>query len=139
MKSFIKVISSILIAAVVLAACAMTPRVSSWESPQGFTKEQVFNAAIQAGGQNGMKTTASDRESGTMSFSKAIGEGDMILSAQIAEANGIVNVQTTGNFAGRIALAGLHEEVITNFHVLLFRNLKISDPAAKNVRIEVLK
>ncbi len=139
MKSFVKGIGSILTVTIMLCACAITPRVSSWESPQGFTKAQVFNAAIQAGGQNGMKTTASDRESGTMSFSKTIGKGDMILSAQVTEANGIVKVQTTGNFAGDIAIAGLHEEVIRNFHVFLFRNLNISDPSARNVRIEQMK
>jgi hypothetical protein len=99
----------------------------------------VFNAAIQAGGQNGMKTSASDRESGTMSFSKHIGKGDMILSVQIVQVGGIINVQTTGNFAGDIAIAGLHEEVIRNFHVFLFRNLNIEDPSARNVRISEVK
>lgn len=122
-----------------LCACAITPRVSSWDSPKGFTKSQVFNAAIQAGGQNGMKTTSSDRESGTMSFSKTIGDGDMILSVQIAEKDGVINVRTTGNFAGGVAIAGLHEEVIRNFHVFLFRNLNIEDPSARNVRIEEMK
>ena len=86
-----------------------------------------------------MKTTSSDRESGTMSFSKTIGEGEMILSAQITEANGIVNVNTTANYAGDIAIAGLHEEVIHNFHVFLFRNLNITDPSAMNVRISQMK
>jgi hypothetical protein len=134
--SVLKRIFCILVATVLLCSCAVTPRVSSWNSPKGFTKSQVFNAAIQAGGQNGMKATASDRESGTMSFSKHIGKGDMILSVQVAEAAGIVNVQTTGNFAGDIAIRGLHEEVIRNFHVFLFRNLNIEDPSARNVRIE---
>ena len=133
------IIGNILLVTVLISACAITPRVSSWDSPKGPTKTQVFNAALQAGGQNGMKTTASDRESGTISFSKIIGKGDMILSVQIVDAQGIINVRTTGNFAGDIAIAGLHEEVIRNFHVFLFRNLNILDPSARKVRIEKMK
>ena len=131
-----KNICGVLIMTILLWSCAITPRVSTWDSPDGFTKSQVFNAALQAGGQNGMKTTASDRESGTMSFSKVIGKGDMILSVQVAEKSGIINVQTTSNYAGDIAIVGLHEEVIRNFHVFLFRNLNIENPSARNVKIE---
>jgi hypothetical protein len=139
MKALLRSMFSLLIPSIILCGCAMMPRTSSWESPRGFTKDQVFNAAIQAGGQKGMKTTSSDRESGSMSFSETIGGGDMILSVQVVEANGIVKVQTTANFAGDIAIAGLHTEVIRNFHVLLFRNLNISDPSARNINIEVVK
>lgn len=85
-----------------------------------------------------MKTASSDRESGTMSFSKIIGSGDMILSTRISEANGIVKVQTTANFT-EVTIAGLHDEVILNFHVSLFNNLNILNPSARNVEIVDVK
>ena len=139
MKLLRKNVGAAVILAVVLCGCAITPRVSTWQSPTRFDKGQVFNAALQAGGQNGMKTTASDRESGTMSFSKTIGKGDMILSVQIVDSDGTIRVQTTANFAGDIAIKGLHEEVIRNFHVFLFRNLGISDTSERNVVFETMK
>jgi hypothetical protein len=55
-----------------LAACTVTPRVSTWNSPQRFKKVQVFNAALQAGTESGWQPTSSDRETGTMSFTKRI-------------------------------------------------------------------
>ncbi len=36
-----------------LAACAVAPRFSTWDGPRNFTKDQVFNAALQAGIDNG--------------------------------------------------------------------------------------
>ncbi len=139
MERFLKREVVLLLAAFALCSCAVAQRVSSWECPQRFNKAQVFNAALQAGGQNGMKTTASDRESGTMTFSKPIGAGEMVQSVQILEApNGIIKVQTTAHYANpkSLALAGLHEEIINNFHVYLFQNLNITTPTEQNVRIE---
>ena len=139
MKSFLKGMSSILIVTILLCACEMTPRVSSWESPRGFTKAQVFNASIQAGGQLSMMTAASDRESGTISFVKKVGKGEMSLNVQVTDVNGIVKVQTTAHYGGGVGIAGENEEKIRDFHELLFRNLNISDPSAKNIIIEQLK
>lgn len=139
MKHPMRNLGAWLIALFILSACAVTPRVSLWETPKRYSKSQVYNAALQAGGQTGMKTTASDRESGTMSFSKHIGKGDMILSVQIVDKKGDIQVRTTGNYAGGIALAGIHEEVINNFHVMLFRNLDISENSEKNVSITQLQ
>lgn len=136
MRPFSKSVGVILATAILLCACAITPRVSSWNSPKEVTKAQVFNAALVAGGQNGMATSASDRESGTMTFSKQIGRGTFILSVSIVEADGLIKVTTTGNYVGDIAIKGLHEEVIRNFHVFLFRNLNVSNPSEMNVRIE---
>ena len=122
----------ILLGAILLSACAIAPRASSWSSPKQYTKAQVFNAALQAGGQNGYTTTASDRESGTMSFTKKIANGNMILAVQIAQADGAVGVRTTANYAGDIAIKGMHEEAIRNFHIMLFRNLNITNPSELN-------
>jgi hypothetical protein len=131
---------AILFASILLSACAIVPRVSSWDSPKQYSKAQVFNAALQAGGQHGYTATASDRESGTMSFTKKVGKGDLILSVQVTEANGRVGTRTTANFAGGLAIAGLHEEAIRNFHILLFRNLNITESSElNNVRTEELR
>ncbi len=69
----------VVLVAVVLSACAVIPRVSGWDGPPRFTKTEVFNARLQAGPQSGMQTTTSDRESGTMSFTRQIGGGDLIM------------------------------------------------------------
>lgn len=128
-----------IVAAILLCACAVTPRVSSWDSPKRFTKSQVFNASLQAGAQVGMTNTASDRESGVTSFSKQIGKGTMTLNVNITEDKGIIKVRTTARYGGDLAISGLHEEVIQNFHVFLFRNLNITDKSERNIDIEQMR
>lgn len=136
MKKYIPVIIVSIMTSFLLSACAVTPRVSTWESTKQFTKAQVFNAGLQAGGEAGYTTTNSDRESGTLSFTKKIAKGDMILSVRIIDENNIIRVKTTANFAGDIAIAGLHEEAIRNFHILLFRELNIApESEISNVHI----
>ena len=123
----------------ILASCAVVPRTSTWDAPREVGKAKVFNAVLQAGGQSGYATTSSDRDSGTASFSRKIGRGDMILSVRVQDAGGVTKVSTTANYAGTVAIAGLHEESIRNFHVLLFRNLDISDPEKSRLLIQELK
>ena len=120
-----------------LAACAVAPRFSTWDGPKNFTKDQVFNAALQAGIDNGMKTVLSDRQSGTISLVKGIGGGEMALSVRLVDTDGIVRVKTSANFHGEsIAFQGLHEEIINNFHVYLFQALNIDvKENMSNVRI----
>ena len=122
-----------------LSACAVTPRVSTWNSPERFTKAEVFNAALQAGTQCGMSVTSSDRESGTMSFTERVGDGQMNVSVHVTERESVIQVNTTASMGGGLAIAGLHEECIQNFHVMLFRNLNISDPSERNINIELIK
>ena len=121
-----------------LLSCAATPRVSTWQSPKRFTQKEVYNAALQSGNDQGMQLAGSDRESGTMSFRKRVGKGEMVLSVTVKEVDGIVRVRTTASYGGHLAIHGLHEEFIHNFHVFLFRNLGISDDSEKNVNIEQL-
>ncbi len=90
----------VFLAAVVHSGCAVMPRVSSWDGPPRFTKAEVFNAGLQAGPQSGMQTTASDRESGTMSFTRPTGEGQMILNASVTTKGNIVQVRTTASYGG---------------------------------------
>jgi len=130
--------ASVITILITLLSCAVTPRVSVWQSPKRFTQKTVFNAALQAGSDQGMQLAASDRESGTMSFRKLVGKGEMILSVKIQNVHGVVKVLTTASYGGRAAIRGLHEEFLNNFHVFLFRNLGISDTSEKNISIEEL-
>jgi hypothetical protein len=123
----------------VVSGCAVTPRVSNWKSPKNFTQKQVFNAALQAGSDQGMQLSASDRESGTISFRKKSGKGEMILNVTVKTGNGSVQVNTIATYSGGIAISGLHEEYIRNFHIFLFRRLGITDPSKTNVIIEEMK
>lgn len=125
--------------AAVTAACAVTPRVSRWDSPKRFTKAQVFNAALQAGTELGLQATSSDRDAGTISFAKRVGKGQMNVNVNVAERPEATQVRTTANYGGGLAIAGLHEEFIRNFHVLLFRNLGITEPSERNVDVQQLR
>ena len=90
------IIIVLIVASIVLSACAGNPRVSTWDSPKQFTKMQVFNAALQSGGEAGYTTTASDRESGTVSFTKKFGaQGQVMLNVRIADVNTVIRVRTT--------------------------------------------
>ena len=86
-----------------------------------------------------MQTTASDRQSGTMSFTQRVGDKSVILSVNISDSGGKIRVRTVASVGGGLAVKGLHEEFINNFHVFLFRNLNITDAAERNVVFEQLK
>jgi hypothetical protein len=132
-------VAAVVFLTIILTACSVTPRTSNWDSPQRFTKHQVYNAALQAGGMQGMQTTASDRQSGTMSFTRLAGKKTVVLSANITDNSGIIHVSTVVSVGGGLAIRGLHEEYIKNFHVFLFRNLNITDVAERNLVLEQLK
>lgn len=122
----IKISIIITMVALSLIACAFAPRFSTWDGPKNFTKDQVFNAALQAGIDNGMKTILSDQQSGTITFAKGIGRSEMALSVRLLNVDEIIRVKTSANFHGDdIAFQGLHEEIINNFHVYLFQALNI--------------
>lgn len=119
-----------------LSACAVIPRTSTWEGHSRFTKSDVYQAALQAGAENGWQTTASDRDSGTMSFSKPVGRGVMILGVSITKPKDRIIVRTTANYGGDIAIYGMHEEFIRNFHRALFRKLDIADASERIIDIQ---
>jgi hypothetical protein len=122
-----------------LPACAVTPRVSTWDSPPRFKKVEVFNAALQAGTQNGMQPTSSDREAGTMSFTKRVGDASMNFTVNVTEQGNIVQVRSMANYVGGVAVVGEHEKFLKNFHAALFRNLNISDPSERKINVELAK
>jgi hypothetical protein len=122
-----------------VAACAVAPRTSSWEGPKRFTKAQVFNAAMQAGAEQGMQVTSSSEAAGTISMTKRVGDGNMNLNVVIKQDGPVVDVKTTAAYGGGLAIRGLHEEIIRNFHVFMFRNLNITKKEERLVRIDGLK
>ena len=122
-----------------LAACAVAPRTATWDSPKRFTKNQVFNAAMQAGAEIGMQVTSSSKEAGTISMSQRVGDGTMYLNTVIRQEGSIVNVKTTASYGGGLAIRGLHEEKINNLYVVMFRNLNITKQDERSVRISGLK
>ena len=121
-----------------LLSCAVTPRVSTWQSPKGFMQKDVFNAALQAGRDQGMQLAGSDQEAGTMSFHRKLESGEMVFSVTVRDVNGIIQVRTTA-LGGGAANRGLEEETINNFHAFLFRNLGIPNTPEQKVIIDKLK
>ena len=73
-----------------------------------------------------------------MSFVKTIGSVEMAVNVSVKQAGDRVHVTTTAS-TGKVALRGLMEEEIRNFHVLLFRTLGITDMAERNIDIQVAK
>lgn len=131
-----------LLSLLLTASCAVTPRTSAWESPKGkgFTKEAVYTAALLAGAQNGWQALGTDRDAGTMSFMQKFGEEDMVLNAVIVDqGGGNIAVRTTANWSGGLAIRGHHEEFIRNFHVLLFRNLNVSEMSERGIQIQEIR
>jgi hypothetical protein len=58
------------IAALLLSGCWGTPKVSTWAAPKNLTYEQVYNAAVRAGGDNGFTVVSSDRGAGAISMQR---------------------------------------------------------------------
>jgi hypothetical protein len=122
-----------------LLSCAVTPRVSTWQSPKRFMQKDVFNAALQAGRDQGLQLAGSDQEAGNLSFHRKFESGEMVLSVTVRDINGIVQVRTTALGREGAAKPGLEEETINNFHGSLFKNLGISSTSEQNVIIDKLR
>ena len=118
-----------------LTGCEVAPRTSFWHAPQRYSRDAVVRAAVQAGAQEAMQLAFVDRKSGTMSFETRSGNGQMVLSVNVAGTNGHVTVQATAALGGDIGIAGLDKEFIDNFYVLLFRDLDITSPNERRVGI----
>lgn len=121
-----------------LLSCVVTPRISTWQSPKRFMQKDVFNAALQAGRDQGMQLAGSDQVAGTLSFHRKLESGEMALSVTVRDINGIVQVRTTA-LGGKAANPALQEETINNFHAFLFRNLGIPNTPEQKVIIDKLK
>ncbi len=67
-----------------LSACAGTPKISTWSSPNTVTLEQVYNAAMIAGTDNGFTVYNQDRSSGLISLKKEAYAGDKMVDHRMA-------------------------------------------------------
>ena len=144
----LKTCGTIFLLSVFISACTLPTRVSSWDSPRGFTKTEVLNAVILAGAQSGMHVAHSDQEKGIITFHARItghfgtrGKGGITQHVQVRDNQGVVNVQTTNDLRksfGDYPLSPrlFFEKFIGRFHKLLFKNLNILDPSATKYRIE---
>lgn len=94
---------------------------------------------MQAGAELGMQVVSSSKEAGTISLTQRVGDGNMNLNAVIRQEGPIVTVKTTAAYGGGLAIRGLHEEIINNFHIVIFRNLNITKQEERLVRIDGLK
>jgi len=128
--------------------CAGTPKVSNWTSPQNFTTDDVFNAALVAATENKFTVVSQDKSAGIMSLKKQEYGGDKmaerVMSVRVKQdgENVVVSTKVSGSDFGIIegSLGGLvHKELTNNFYVYLFRELGIDDPAQRNVVIESAK
>ena len=125
----------VLVAFLALTGCEVAPRTSFWHAPGRYSRDAVVSAAVQAGAQEAMQLSFVDRKSGTMSFETRSGDGQMVLSVNVAGTNGHVTVQATSALGGDIGIAGLDNEFINNFYVYLFRDLNITRRSEKEVEI----
>jgi len=140
MKFFTKCIASlavIFMSMLILEGCAVSPRFSSWDAPTRLTYKQVVDAAIRAGGEQGMQLGATDRESGSIGFSQNVADVVVVLSVSVKKMpDNRIQVQTTVT-TSNIGVMGIHEEFINKFHAGLFRNLGIASSSESNVSIRM--
>jgi hypothetical protein len=120
---------------VMFVACQMVPRVSQWAAPEPLTVEQVFQAALRAGAQNGFSITSQDRQSGIVTMERQVADKRIFMALTLRKPAERVQVYTTIR-SDKIVIAGLYEEITRNFYVYLFRELQITDPAQRNVDIK---
>ena len=120
---------------VFLLGCQITPRVSQWAAPSRLSADEVFQASLRAGAQNGYAITTQDRTSGVATMEKTVGKLRMIMSVFVQKPGDRVQVATNVHAGGGIPIAGLYEETTRNFYTYLFRELLISDPADRQIEI----
>jgi hypothetical protein len=97
--------------------------------------DEVFQASLRAGAQNGYAITTQDRGSGVVTMEKTVGKLRMIMSVFVQKPGDRVQVSTNVKAGGGVPIAGLYEETTRNFYTYLFRELVISDPADRKVEI----
>lgn len=139
MKKKNRIMGLVFILFFLLTACAVTPRLSTWKAPKSFTQDVVFSAAVQAGIQQGMQMSASDRETGTISFRKSAEGSKVNLGVRVETVGNRVQVRTTADLADDFAIKGTHERVIRSYHDSLINILNIKDLSEREINIEVIK
>ncbi len=125
--------------------CWGTPKISRWTAPENVTLDQVFNAALRAGTENGFTIVNSDRTAGVISMKKQAYSGDKMTERylsvrlnQIARKT-VISTKVLGSDFGIIegAMGGaVHGEITHNFYVYLFRELNINQLVDNVIIIE---
>lgn len=125
--------------------CAGTPKISLWTAPNNITYDQIYNAALRAGTENGFTVVNADKTAGVISMRKEVYAGDrqaerrMSVLLKQTEGKVVISTKITSSSAGIIegTLGGaVHKEMTHNFYVYLFRDLNITDPSLRNIEIE---
>lgn len=139
MQNLFKSLAVALLAIFLLSACAISPRSSDWTSPKKFTQAQVFNAAVSAGGEmGGYSATSVDRSAYNLTLTRPFADKKMTVTVHVRDQGGNIHVNAFAIF-NDIAISGVYEETIKNFHVALFRNLNIDQSEMSNVVIQEAK
>ena len=127
-----------------LSACAGTPKTSTWYSPITLKLEQVYNAALIAGTDNGFTVYNQNREAGLISLKKEVIDGDETvvrsMTVKITTFGNKIKVSTkvSGSNSGIVegALGGtLHKGMTRAFYDCLFKELGITETNFQNVII----
>ena len=139
MKTKVSIFVLNFVAILSLFACAITPIAGNWESPNRFTIEQVFDAAVRAGSLNGYIVASQDRNAGTISLSKPTKgldarQGSRTMTVIITGSTGRIVVRTN-IMADVNTLAPVLNEETNNFYVYLTRELGITNPAERQVTV----
>ena len=135
---FLKMQVVLIACLVVLAGCAVAPRVGLWEAPKRYTKNDVFNAIVLAGVDHGLHLTIKDKDLGIVSFWFRAGDGEGALNFQLSEEAGQIVVRTSSAYGGILAIAGELENNIRIIYKSIYEKLNINDVAEKNLQIKIL-
>lgn len=121
-------------------------KVSQWMSPNNVNMDQLYNAAVRSGAENGFTIINSDKVAGVISMRKGTygAEGhspERRMSVRLKQVGDTVEVSTKTSSSDFGIMAGAFEgkalaAETNNFYFYLFRELNINNPSAHNVVIE---
>lgn len=126
-----------------LTACASVPasdpkRNSSWQAPERFDVDTVFNAALKALAQLDTEISSTNRQAGIISTNKVVPlplisiPSQLPITFTISKVDSNVTLSTTAYLKG-MGTAGMYENTINDFYDALFLELKIQNSDEKLV------
>ena len=120
------------------SGCSVTPKISRWTAPENVTLDQMFNAALRAGTENGFTIVNSDRTAKVISMRKQYGESEFYFSVRFNQIAGKTVISTKAQDSDIFGVLGKRERwrITHNFYAYLFRELKINQLVDNVVIIE---
>jgi len=120
------------------SGCSVTPKISRWTAPENVTLDQVFNAALRAGTENGFTIVNSDRTAKVISMRKLYGETEHYFSVRFNQIAGKTVISTKVQDSDIFGVLGKRERwrITHNFYAFLFRELNINQLVDNVVIIE---